>query len=101
MDTLDTPLDPKNANRYAYAGDDPINNIDPLGLSPSTCTASRNIIGIGVFTAGSAALEIGTFAGAAATGNEEALPGIPLAAAEFADGESLAAVGLALHHNYC
>jgi RHS repeat-associated protein len=30
-DTLDTPLDPANANRYAYAGDDPINGTDPAG----------------------------------------------------------------------
>lgn len=30
-DTLDAPLSPSNANRYAYAGDDPINSIDPSG----------------------------------------------------------------------
>ncbi|PZF14440.1 hypothetical protein DEI98_01925 [Curtobacterium sp. MCLR17_034] len=30
-DTLDAPLDPNNANRYAYAGDDPINGSDPSG----------------------------------------------------------------------
>ncbi|ERK67240.1 RHS repeat-associated core domain protein [Leifsonia aquatica ATCC 14665] len=32
QDTLDTPLDPANANRYAYAGGDPINGNDPGGL---------------------------------------------------------------------
>jgi len=37
QDTLDSPLDPANANRYAYAGDDPINNSDPRG----TLTASQ------------------------------------------------------------
>jgi RHS repeat-associated protein len=31
QDDLDAPLDPANANRYAYAGGDPINNIDPVG----------------------------------------------------------------------
>lgn len=32
-DTLDAPLDPTNANRYAFAGTDPINNSDPAGRS--------------------------------------------------------------------
>jgi RHS repeat-associated protein len=32
-DTLDAPLDPNNADRYAYAGDDPINNSDGSGRS--------------------------------------------------------------------
>ncbi|MDR6169783.1 RHS repeat-associated core domain-containing protein [Curtobacterium sp. SORGH_AS_0776] len=32
-DTLDAPLSPTNANRYAYAGDDPINSSDPTGRS--------------------------------------------------------------------
>lgn len=33
QDTLDAPLDPLNANRYAFAANDPINNSDPLGLN--------------------------------------------------------------------
>ncbi|MFS0729432.1 RHS repeat-associated core domain-containing protein [Curtobacterium sp. 1P10AnD] len=32
-DTLDAPLDPNNADRYAYAGDDPTNGSDPAGNS--------------------------------------------------------------------
>ncbi|WP_253259545.1 RHS repeat-associated core domain-containing protein [Subtercola boreus] len=31
QDTLDAPLNPANANRYAYAADDPVNLSDPLG----------------------------------------------------------------------
>ena len=30
-DTLDAPLDPNNANRYAYSGNDPVNLSDPTG----------------------------------------------------------------------
>jgi len=36
QDTLDAPLDPRNANRYAFAANDPINNSDPLGLASAT-----------------------------------------------------------------
>ena len=31
QDRADKPLDPRNGNRYAYAGDDPINRSDPSG----------------------------------------------------------------------
>ncbi len=36
-DTLDVPLDPSNANRYAFVGCDPINGSDPTGQF-SECT---------------------------------------------------------------
>jgi RHS repeat-associated protein len=39
QDTLDNPLDPANANRYAYAGNDPVNNVDPSGRDAITAAA--------------------------------------------------------------
>jgi RHS repeat-associated protein len=34
QDTLNAPLDPLNGNRYAFAGGDPVNNLDPTGQGP-------------------------------------------------------------------
>jgi len=42
QDTLNAPLDPANANRYTYVGDDPINRIDPTGAS---CLGSSFLLG--------------------------------------------------------
>ena len=59
MDTLDAPLDPANAHRYAYAANDPINNSDPLGLVSED---ERNeLIADGICLAGSVFL--GAFSG--------------------------------------
>ncbi len=32
QDSLNAPLDPTNGNRYVYAGDDPVNQLDVAGL---------------------------------------------------------------------
>jgi RHS repeat-associated protein len=53
QDTLDSPLDPANANRYAYAGDDPINASDPTGasLGCEIIAGVSGVAGIAGFTA--------------------------------------------------
>ena len=51
QDTLDAPLDPANANRHAYAGDDPINNLDLLRLySERSCGIALAAGGVGTVT---------------------------------------------------
>ncbi|PZF30954.1 RHS repeat-associated core domain-containing protein [Curtobacterium sp. MCPF17_051] len=47
-DTLDAPLSPSNANRYAFAGADPINSSDPSGRSVAGAAASGVVNGLGV-----------------------------------------------------
>ena len=46
QDPIFKPLDPTSWNRYAYAGDDPVNNADPsgmctLGISEATVSIVR------------------------------------------------------------
>jgi RHS repeat-associated protein len=91
QDTLDTPLNPGDANRYAYAANGPINNSDPRGRS-----FFGNAIGgiVGAFFAapldGVAGPIVGGFAGGCLGGvvtglidgegtpvHSEHLPGVP------------------------
>ncbi|WP_349897793.1 RHS repeat domain-containing protein [Parafrigoribacterium soli] len=56
QDTLDTPLSPANANRYAYAGGDPLNNLDPSGEGLFECVVALvEVLGSGLI-AGAAIL---------------------------------------------
>lgn len=52
-DTLDSPLDPNNANRYAYAGSDPTNHSDTTGALSSFGTYALQcgtgaLVGVGL-----------------------------------------------------
>ncbi|MEV7934051.1 RHS repeat-associated core domain-containing protein [Curtobacterium sp. NPDC089185] len=90
-DTLDAPLDPNNANRYAFAGSDPINGSDPTGRSD-----------VGTFLGFSSALLSGVGLIASATGVGAGVGiglGIASSAANVAslavDGAPPAAIGSA------
>ncbi|WP_443027279.1 RHS repeat-associated core domain-containing protein [Sphingomonas sp. LR61] len=53
QDTLDSPLDPSNGNRYAYAASDPINQQDPTGR---VCSPSRYLEYAVLYGGGAAAV---------------------------------------------
>lgn len=42
QDTFDQPLNPANSNRYAYAGNDPINNTGPIGQCEALGDCQKN-----------------------------------------------------------
>ncbi|WP_267545084.1 RHS repeat domain-containing protein [Arthrobacter sp. H14-L1] len=67
QDTLDNPLDPANANRYAYAANDPINNSDPLGTFNifdviAGVALVSGVVGLGVLLAPEVTVGAGLFA---------------------------------------
>ena len=65
QDTLDHPLNPTNANPYAYAGDDPINGMDPSGNSPGSDVRYTEFLLTGLLVSGAIALAGLPTAGAA------------------------------------
>ncbi|MFJ4174698.1 RHS repeat-associated core domain-containing protein [Microbacterium sp. NPDC089696] len=65
QDTLDTPLDPNNANRYAYAGADPVNNVDPSGRAIGLPCAIGVLAGLGIISLGVSELAGDTLASVA------------------------------------
>jgi RHS repeat-associated protein len=95
-DTLDAPLDPANANRYAFAANDPINNSDPTGRNLFG-TVVGSLVGGAITTAGTGAVcaltaVVGCLVGAAAFG---ALGGAILGGANAAsDGASKEEAGI-------
>ncbi|MFJ7288475.1 RHS repeat-associated core domain-containing protein [Curtobacterium sp. NPDC098951] len=47
-DSLDAPLDPQNANRYAFAGGDPVNNSDPTGRTSRAGKTANAYLGYAI-----------------------------------------------------
>ncbi len=60
QDGNDTPLDPNNANRYAYAANDPINNTDPAGERSCGGAIALASLSTAVYFGGGAALILAT-----------------------------------------
>ena len=56
QDTLDSPLDASNANRYSFAGGDPVNGSDPTGRISKTVLCVLAIVGTVVAGVRAAAL---------------------------------------------
>jgi RHS repeat-associated protein len=87
QDTLDVPLDPANANRYAFAGGDPINGNDPTGNDWGCFWAGAGVVA--AFTGD--AFVVWSAVGVVASGGALAAP--DLWAAGVAIGGTVAAIG--------
>ncbi|MFJ3380521.1 RHS repeat-associated core domain-containing protein [Curtobacterium sp. NPDC090217] len=80
QDSLDSPLDPANADRYAYAGDAPVIQSDPTGASTYDDTFDQvcgPLVGFGVTGGTYVAATIGS----EATADTAGLAGVAYAAA--------------------
>ena len=86
QDTLDNPLDPSNANRYAYSANDPINNVDPTGFVCAQTVLAASLGAASITLGVGAAVATGTIAGAPA--------GAVLGAAALAVGAGAAISGI-------
>ncbi|WNB85781.1 RHS repeat-associated core domain-containing protein [Cellulomonas sp. ATA003] len=72
-DTLDAPLDPANANRYAYAANNPVNYTDPTGrVSASTVLGAAGLVvgAAAVFATGGLAVGLAAGSTALSVGSE-------------------------------
>jgi RHS repeat-associated protein len=91
QDTLNTPLDPTNANRYQYTADNPINLTDPTGSDGMGCAGGlMQVLGGGVMVG----IGIGT---AVASGGVS----LPESGVAVAGGIGLAGSGLGQVSNSC
>ena len=68
--SLNTPLDPTNGNRYAYTGDNPTNSIDPNGLSALGCVAASSLGVAAVISTDGLALGLSALGGTAAVADQ-------------------------------
>lgn len=89
QDTLDSPLDPSNANRYAYAGDDPINGSDHAGAASCASEVGDGVCAGDTYNASKAGAAASKGCGALA------IALVPIGAIPGVDVVGLTAAGLA------
>ncbi|MFL5700173.1 MAG: RHS repeat-associated core domain-containing protein [Ktedonobacteraceae bacterium] len=79
--------DLNSANRYVYAGDDPVNLVDPKGASPlPLCTNPAQVVYAGLIAFGLAGLAIGSILTAPATLGGSILTGFAIFSALVSSG---------------